>query len=370
MKQFVTSPYIIKKIKTKNELSTSIYSYLDNSNTMIDKESLAILEKCRNPVDYSELIEDHKKEKVNSLIFQDFLVAPDKMWKMHKLDTVDIEIGTYCNWKCSYCPRPAYPSISKVMELDIFDKILQRVRDYKHIQNISLSLYNEPSIDPYFLKRIELIRESGLQLLLFTNCTGLNTDILDYFETITESISSIVISLPSADENTFSKITGSHSYKHVVSILNHAIKRNLPVSLSVQGLSNEKIKNIQSLKEQFPGLEIGIWPTSDRCGAVKNEYYNNVNIQQPLLKGCRQICRTLIISVTGNCYLCCNDFFQKNYIGNILEQSIEEILESPTMQNIRKKIFGKEIAEPDFLCRQCDFMQSNIVLSRMFHSFL
>lgn len=367
MKKRIVSPYIRKRFD-KAEKATFIYNYFDNSSQKIDDNLLTILKECVQPRSDEELGQKFGKDFVEILLEKRYLLDAKQIWLQHALDTLDIEVNTYCNWKCEYCPRTFYSAKPKIMPEDRFEFILKRAKAYGHIKNISLSFYNEPTIDPLFLKRVKLIKKYGFQLLLFTNATGLDDSCIAYFKSISETISTIVVSLPSIERSTFCKMTGSTSYDHTLKTIQNIIHADLPLSLSVQGLSPQKEENLKRIKQRFPNVSTGQWPTSDRCGALKNQYFNNIQIAGPL-KGCHQIFRTMLVNVEGKCFLCCNDFFQKNILGDLLTQSLKELLESEKAQHLRQKIFGHIQPEEGFLCRNCDFMQNNIIINRLFDPF-
>jgi GTP 3',8-cyclase len=53
----------------------------------------------------------------------------------------------------------------------------------------------------------------------------------------------------------------------------------------------------------------------------------------------------------GNFELCCNDYFSKYKIGNILENSIMDIYNSEKARNMRKKLRKGIVISP--LCEYC-----------------
>ena len=47
------------------------------------------------------------------------------------------------------------------------------------------------------------------------------------------------------------------------------------------------------------------------------------------------------------------DFKKENTFGNIRNQSIQEMLQDTKAVTLRKKIFGAQYSEADFICRRC-----------------
>jgi len=61
------------------------------------------------------------------------------------LEFVEIELFSYCNRKCSWCPNKFIDRTHNInMEDEILDKILAALKDIRYDGYISLSRYNEP----------------------------------------------------------------------------------------------------------------------------------------------------------------------------------------------------------------------------------
>ncbi len=97
------------------------------------------------------------------------------------VSNVVIEITSYCNRKCSYCPVSKFDrtSIDKVLPEDMFRKIIQDLRCISYSQGICLNLYNEPTADSVLLlERIRYVRHylPGSSIYFSTNGDYLTPD--------------------------------------------------------------------------------------------------------------------------------------------------------------------------------------------------
>ena len=50
------------------------------------------------------------------------------------------------------------------MSVEDFLVIIEKITHYPTIKNVSLSSYNEPLIDPYFIERVNILKRYGLSL--------------------------------------------------------------------------------------------------------------------------------------------------------------------------------------------------------------
>jgi len=92
-----------------------------------------------------------------------------------KLRLVEIELHSYCNRRCVWCPNSFIDrrSEKKVMSEGLFIKILQGLSILNYKGYISLSRYNEPLSTPELLtERISQIREHLPECTIVCNTNG------------------------------------------------------------------------------------------------------------------------------------------------------------------------------------------------------
>ncbi len=62
------------------------------------------------------------------------------------------------------------------------------------------------------------------------------------------------------------------------------------------------------------------------------------------------------IHSNGDVVLCCQDWKRETKYGNILQQSLVDILESGHYKDIQDKALGKE-ADANFICKRCKWSE-------------
>ena len=361
----ITSPYITLMFGFNNTSNKKIYDYLNAEEHSVDKTYLKILETCKCPNDLNKLTYMYDPRTIKEMMKRKHLLEYTTMWEQHYIKSIEIEISTSCNWRCDYCPVKYAPKEKRIMSMDLFDEIINKATKYPSIQYVTMNSYNEPTLDIYFEERIKKLSEKQLKLVLFTNGSTLNEKKIRLLKE-TGVLLEVWFNLPSLENKEFTNMTGSNTLKQTIKNIDTAILYKLNVKFAIQGLSDDIKRNLPKIKEKYEPLihsKIERWGTYDRAGLLKNKYFQDVHIYEPHLYGCRLALDTLYIGVNGDCFICCQDYNQREVYANIKDGSIKEILSCNAAQKIRKRVFGYEIAPDDFLCRRCKIMKEFKALS-------
>jgi len=116
-----------------------------------------------------------------------FRAAPDRTAARRlfkdSVTAVEIEIFSYCNRRCWFCPNAKIDRISEnvLMAPELYSGILAQLAEITYDGMISYSRYNEPLADRIILPRLREAREAVPAALLHTNTNGdyLTADYLD-----------------------------------------------------------------------------------------------------------------------------------------------------------------------------------------------
>ena len=101
----------------------------------------------------------------------------------HSVRMVEIEVPSYCNRKCWFCPNATYDRVSdnKLMPAEMYSSILRQLASIGYDGAITYSRYNEPLADKMILERIAEARRMLPDAQLHTNTNGDYLD-LEYIE--------------------------------------------------------------------------------------------------------------------------------------------------------------------------------------------
>lgn len=208
-----------------------------------------------------------------------------------KLNTISIETITYCNRKCSFCPKSADLSKPIRMPDDIFYKILNELKSIRFKGTVILSFYDEPLYDKRLLAFVKAVKtELGAKTMFASNGDILTPEKAREFIEI--GVDQILVSQHDSEPSEHIRELKGHDWegKIVFSVVN---------------------KNTKWL--------------SNRGGSVK------INTLHPLYCDLNH----MIIRADGTVCLCCSDYYNEVNLGNVKMQSIMELWNDERYRNIR-----------------------------------
>ena len=92
---------------------------------------------------------------------------------------VSIEICNICNSKCTTCPSKTMKRPPKIMEFDLFKKIINELKEKNYSGDISPFFLGEPLLVPNILEYLRYIKKNVPKAFIrfFTNGSKLTPDI-------------------------------------------------------------------------------------------------------------------------------------------------------------------------------------------------
>jgi MoaA/NifB/PqqE/SkfB family radical SAM enzyme len=113
------------------------------------------------------------------------------------LDWIQVEISSYCNALCIYCPHSAYRKNwqNRCLPLELFKKLIPA---FKSTRLIYLQGWGEPFTHPQFFEMLRIAKESGGQVGTTTNGTLLSKEFIERL--VGEGLDIIGFSLAAVDE--------------------------------------------------------------------------------------------------------------------------------------------------------------------------
>lgn len=232
---------------------------------------------------------------------------------------IEIEINSGCNLSCSYCPNSKYQRVEQGhMSVELYEKIMKQLQVHSYAGRISYHFYNEPTLSPNLELFVEMTRSYLPQARtnLFSNGTLLNQKKIE--------------DLFSRGLNKFS-IT-EHEKTH--------LKRVRQAQSELGPAFDEKVRFV-SYQEL---------PLSNRGGALPEVggSVDAVKTSPCLVPKC-----VLVITLKGNVVPCFEDYFQKNVMGNVNDQDLLEIWNSPRYVQFRQDLKMGQRQKYE-ACRTCN----------------
>lgn len=230
------------------------------------------------------------------------------MTKIPSLNTVEIEVGSRCNRKCSYCPVSILPvpKVPVFMSDEVLNKLISELIAVNFAGRISYHFYNEPLLRrdlPSIIKNIKVMLPDSYQVL-FTNGDFLNEE--KYLELIQAGIDLIQVT--------------SHSLK------SHPDREKQVVYYP----SDLHLTNRGGALQHLP--------------VVTNEI---------LSMPCYAPSEMLIVTANGDVVLCYEDSKRENVMGNIMEQSLFSIWYSEEFVKVRNAVSIGDRVNGRNICKAC-----------------
>lgn len=286
---------------------------------------------------------------------------------MQKFKKIYIEITNRCNLSCSFCHRS--DRAKALMPTEEFGSILRRIEG--HTDHLALHVLGEPLLHPELDEILALCQEHSLRVNLTTNGTLLPQR--QGLLLASPALRQVNISLHSFSDQAADPALGGY-LEGIFAFIREAAATGLLISLRLWNLppaentgpdANDPI--LKTLEEFFalpaplvtrltPGQGLTLAP---RVFLSQNARFTWPHAPAPDL-GDRGTCRGLrdhvAILADGTVVPCCLDAEADVPLGNILEQSFAEILDTPRAAAIRTGFSQRRLSEP--LCRRCTFRQS------------
>ena len=279
-----------------------------------------------------------------------------------------------CNGKCGMCPYPYTVHLQprEVMDDALYSKIVEECAAEDDFHEFVPMVQNEPLLDVRLEDRIAEFKRKAKphqSVEIVTNGTGLTPG---RFERLVQSgLDTITISLSAFTQATFEKLIDGLSWSQIIKNL-EAIARspsraNVNIFLRyVRQHGNER--EFRPFKKYWEGrgLNVANYEVNNRSGTLQ-EYERRQPVKSTLFRrarksmgrqlfkrACPHAFGIMHILANGDVPLCANDWHNRHLLGNVREQSIREIYNSPRMNEFRVLMEQGRFDEIE-ACRDCSF---------------
>ncbi len=272
-----------------------------------------------------------------------------------KYKKIYIEITNKCNLNCTFCSEVKRKK--EKITLENFEEIIKKINNYTDY--IYLHVKGEPLLHPEIDKILDIAEKYNLKVNLTTNGT--------LFPNVVDKIK---------DKKALHKINFSlhseNNYKNYLENIFENVKKlstDTVVIYRLWTLNNneldkksqeivEKIKNFYNLDEKtYKNLKTknNIKISSTIYVDKDNEFTWPDNIENELspLGYCHALKTHIAILVDGTVVPCCLDSNASIPLGNIYDNTLEEIINNERYKNLQKSFQNRKPCES--LCRRCTF---------------
>ena len=295
------------------------------------------------------------------------------------MKSVYIEITNACNLRCSFCPssdcghEAGSGSSHTFMPSALFKKCIAGAVE-AGIENVYLHVLGEPTLHPGFALFLREVKAAGLTATLTTNGTTIRR------------VAHHILNCPAVRQANFS----THAYaelppddarEHLGDVLDFCrialiARPDMYINLRLWNIGAATAGDwnefaISRINETFntqvaPGNFCSrhkSFPIAGRLYLHEDSRFEwpgmspqaeNSRDPQQIVRGtCHALDTHVAILHDGRVVACCLDYSGQITLGNIADQSLPEIINSPTARNIREGFEKHELRHP--FCQSCSY---------------
>jgi len=276
---------------------------------------------------------------------------------MHLSREVRIETATSCGYDCVMCPREVMTRAKRVMPMDVFLKVLDKLAPYKHIELITFAGYGESFLDPSMSEKILEVKERDYKVHLITTGITLNHVTIDTI--CLAGVEELRFSMYAMDSETYKKVHGFDGYDKVMSNIEEVLRRH-PFTRPKVILEFIKLKENEHQLEDWlnywEGLAdiVEVW--NPHNWATPTYGYRELDKENRRTCG-RPFSGPYQVQVDGTMNLCCFDFDNKLVLGDLVTESLQAILEGSHMKHYQRRHTENDYT--GLVCDDCDQLQDH-----------
>jgi radical SAM protein with 4Fe4S-binding SPASM domain len=250
---------------------------------------------------------------------------------------VDIETSSACDMRCPMCytVTPEFKKLvrPKVMDFDLFKKIIDECAA-NGVYSVRVSLRGEPFLHPRIVEMIRYAKESGIpEVASLTNMLKLTPERFE--ELVDIGMDWLTISFDGLGE-TYERIRKPAKFDEAIEKIRE-FKRIKDRKGSVKPVI--KIQSVWTYIQDDPQAFYDLFaPLVDEVASNPEIDFNADDSQIEYLDDftCPTLWQRLVIGADGRVLMCINDESTKHSIGNVNEQTIDQIWNGQALRSVRE----------------------------------
>lgn len=237
-----------------------------------------------------------------------------------------IEVSNACNHACSFCAYTTMERPNKIMNYDLFKKIIKEAIELK-VEEFGLHGGSEPLTCKNIEEYISFAKSEGAKYVYISTNGSIGNK--ERMESLLDSgLDSIKFSVNAGNRESYKNIHGKDSFEKVIENIKHALKYrkenniNIKIMISfVETLSNKG--EFSSLKDMFKNDidEYHFSAALNQSGQMDGEGF--LALQDiPGFEICWAPFNQITVTVEGYLRACCNDYNNLLVLDNLKNNSL------------------------------------------------
>lgn len=281
---------------------------------------------------------------------------------------LSIEPTSRCNLNCPFClvgqqnnlestEHDLLPRKLGDMEWSLYEKIVKDAVDFG-IELIQLHFQGEPLLYKRFPDMVREAKRQGLKTQAFTN--GLPLTPRKAEAIVRAGLDHLRFSVDGASQEIYelNRVGGQFKkvYRNMAMMVETAKKHNSDIDLMWQFIAMKNNEHeIEIARELARTIDIPFF-VKTFAESVPDLVPESKNLRRQLhYKPCTDIYRAAFVFYTGEVVVCCYDLAGEYVVGDLREQTLEEVWNSETYQRVRERI-DNALMNPDDepeICKNC-----------------
>lgn len=340
-------------VVTDNTNSQEVFGHLVlNIQDIIQREVGIILGLNRhNAAEVIELLKKYNFPMDRVVLGNEYIDKGGVRGGYDEIPTVEITTRMGCRINCKYCPQSTL--LTKYYENDKNREQIMSIQTYEqcleHIPLEATILFSgmvEPLHNDLCVEMIKLALHRGHQVDLYSTFSEVSIDVVKDICKLPLGF----VGLHVADKRRFANIITDEEYYKKIEILLNAKKEDGTPFVNV---CNAQTEPDERVKEICKGKYDILTTMLDRAGNLKDEnLYSKQSLHGKLSCSlCGQKLNHNVLLPDGTLLLCCMDYGMQHVLGNLLDNTYDEIMNGTEMKKVKEGIDGEESIE--LLCRKC-----------------
>jgi radical SAM protein with 4Fe4S-binding SPASM domain len=263
-----------------------------------------------------------------------------------------VETTAKCNIYCPMCPRETHPQPKADMEPQVFERLVADAQtSAEHMMLIGLG---EPLLDRNIFDRIAYCERHGISTLLSTNGTLLDETAAK--KLLDSPLEHITLSFDGATKETFERFRKGARFEKVrdnfvrFARMKHERKSRLQIVVQMVRMPGNahEVEAFRNYWQDLPGVD---------QVRVKEDETNLVTAEARTDQGrrCHYLWRgPMYVKQDGRVYPCCQSYMlDGEAVGDLRQESLPQIFNSSSMQELRTLHAAGRSAEIDMCARCC-----------------
>ena len=257
------------------------------------------------------------------------------------------------------CPHPqvrrGHP---QRLETEVFQRLVNEISYFPDVKQVNPFNDNEPLADPRLPELIRYIRTKlpDVWIRLYSNGSLMTSALAE--QLAFSGLNEITFSLHASTEDTYKKVMKLHNFERTRErIVNfHRVARDhvkIRVTMVDLHITRPEMEDTKAFW-RGRGIEAYVSRAKNWAGNLEDvsilPIYDFENVPSP----CHRVMSEMYISSSGKAILCCADWREEVIFGDVNEQSLASIWESPNYRHYRRMHTAHTISSLK-LCSTCTY---------------